>query len=117
MGDSGTGKSALIRQILCQLEQRGETAIVYDPALEYTGQFYTPERGDVILNPLDARSPFLESGRRVAARGRNADAGDVALSRSPPREHVLHRRRRGASSRICSRCGRRPQELAFVVVP
>jgi type IV secretory pathway TraG/TraD family ATPase VirD4 len=58
MGDSGTGKSALIRQILGQLEDRGETAIVYDPALEYTPQFYSPTRGDVILNPLDARSPY-----------------------------------------------------------
>jgi type IV secretory pathway TraG/TraD family ATPase VirD4 len=58
MGDSGTGKSALIRQMLQQVEARGETAIVYDPALEYTGQFYTPDRGDVILNPLDARSPY-----------------------------------------------------------
>lgn len=45
MGDSGTGKSALIRQLLCQLEARGDTAVVYDPALEYTPQFYTPERG------------------------------------------------------------------------
>jgi type IV secretory pathway TraG/TraD family ATPase VirD4 len=62
MGDSGTGKSALIRQILTQLETRGETAIVYDPALEYTGQFYRPDRGDVILNPLDARSPFWSPG-------------------------------------------------------
>ncbi|MEO8481539.1 MAG: type IV secretion system DNA-binding domain-containing protein [Acidobacteriota bacterium] len=58
MGDSGTGKSALIRQILTQIEARGETAIVYDPALEYTPQFYTPARGDAILNPLDARSPY-----------------------------------------------------------
>jgi type IV secretory pathway TraG/TraD family ATPase VirD4 len=58
MGDSGTGKSALIRQLLMQLEERGQTAIVYDPALEYTSQFYTPERGDLILNPLDARSPY-----------------------------------------------------------
>jgi type IV secretory pathway TraG/TraD family ATPase VirD4 len=58
MGDSGTGKSALIRQILQQLERRGETAIVYDPALEYTAQFYTADRGDLILNPLDARSPY-----------------------------------------------------------
>ena len=45
-----------------QLEERGETAIVYDPALEYTPQFYTPERGDVILNPLDARSPYWSPG-------------------------------------------------------
>src|SRR2546426_270961 len=62
MGDSGTGKSALIRQILCQLEDRSETAIVYDPALEYTPQFYTPERGDVILNPLDARGTYWRPG-------------------------------------------------------
>jgi hypothetical protein len=62
MGDSGTGKSALIRQVLGQLEQRGNVAIVYDPALEYTPQFYTPERGDVILNPLDARSPYWSPG-------------------------------------------------------
>ena len=54
MGDSGTGKSALIRQILQQLEDRGETAIVYDPALGYTPQFYMPERDDVIL----MRDPF-----------------------------------------------------------
>jgi hypothetical protein len=58
MGDTGTGKSALIRQLLQQLEHRGDTAIVYDPALEYLPQFYRPERGDVILNPLDARSPY-----------------------------------------------------------
>jgi hypothetical protein len=58
MGDTGTGKSALIRQLLQQLEHRGDTAIVYDPALEYLPQFYKPERGDVILNPLDGRSPY-----------------------------------------------------------
>ena len=58
VGDSGTGKSALIRQMLTQIEARGETAIVYDPALEYTPQFYSVERGDVLLNPLDARSPY-----------------------------------------------------------
>src|SRR5208337_3629682 len=58
MGDRGAGKSSLIRQILRQVEGRGETAIVYDAALEYTAQFYEPERGDVILNPLDARMPY-----------------------------------------------------------
>ena len=58
MGDTGTGKSALIRQLLLQVQERGETAIVYDPALEYTPQFFDPERGDAILNPLDRRTPF-----------------------------------------------------------
>jgi hypothetical protein len=43
MGDSGTGKSALQRQLLMQIMERRETTIVYDPALEYTPQFYRPE--------------------------------------------------------------------------
>ena len=82
MGDSGTGKSALIRQLLCQLEARGDTAIVYDPALEYTPQFYTPERGDVILNPLDARSPSWSPGAELR---HDAEALTVATSLFPDR--------------------------------
>ncbi len=35
MGDTGSGKSSAIRQILRQIAERGETAIVYDPALEF----------------------------------------------------------------------------------
>jgi len=58
VGDSGNGKSATIRQVLSQIAERGETAIVYDPAMEYLPQFYDPARGDVILNPLDSRCPF-----------------------------------------------------------
>ena len=62
MGDTGAGKSALIRQILIQIEDRGETAIVYDPEREYTPQFFNASRGDVILNPLDARMPYWSPG-------------------------------------------------------
>ena len=40
MGDTGQGKSAIVRQALSQIEERGETAIVYDPAMEYLPQFY-----------------------------------------------------------------------------
>ena len=85
MGDSGTGKSTLIRQILLQLEARGETAIVYDPALEYTPQFYTPERGDLILNPLDARSPSWSPGDEVR---HDAEAQTLArrCSRTAPHD-------------------------------
>ena len=57
MGDTGSGKSNAIRQILKQVEQRGESAIVYDPAMEFAAQFYRAERGDLILNPFDARCP------------------------------------------------------------
>ena len=62
MGDTGSGKSALIRQMLMQLTEDRQTAIVYDPAREYVERFYSPERGDIILNPLDARSPYWNPG-------------------------------------------------------
>ena len=84
MGDSGTGKSALIRQLLQQIEARGEAAIVYDPALEYTGQFYTPGRGDHILNPLDARSPFWSPGDEWR---HEAETLTLATSLFPDRHH------------------------------
>src|SRR5262245_22999767 len=82
MGDSGTGKSALIRQLLGQLEDRGDSAIVYDPALEYTSQFYTRERGDVVLNPLDARSPYWSP---VDELRHEAEALTLATSLFPDR--------------------------------
>jgi type IV secretory pathway TraG/TraD family ATPase VirD4 len=84
MGDSGTGKSALIRQLLQQLDRRDETAIVYDPALEYTAQFYTPARGDVILNPLDARSPYWSPGDEWR---HEAETLTLATSLFPDRHH------------------------------
>ena len=65
MGDTGTGKSSLIRQLLEQIADRGEAAIVYDPALEFTPQFYEPHRGDQILNPLDTRMPYWSPGDEV----------------------------------------------------
>ena len=64
MGDTGTGKSSLIRQLLEQIADRGEAAIVYDPALEFTPQFYEADR-DQILNPLDLRMPYWSPGNEV----------------------------------------------------
>jgi hypothetical protein len=80
VGDSGTGKSAAIRQILTQVWERGEAAIVYDPALEYLPQFYNEGRGDVILNPLDGRCPFWSPGDEVP---HEAEALTLAASLFP----------------------------------
>lgn len=84
MGDSGTGKSALIRQILLQVEERGETAIVYDPALEYTPQFFDLRRGDGVLNPLDARMPYWTPGDELR---QGAEALTLAASLFPDRHN------------------------------
>ena len=58
MGDTGVGKTQLIMQCLRQIRGRGDSAIVYDPACEYVQRFYDAKRGDIVLNPLDARCPY-----------------------------------------------------------
>jgi type IV secretory pathway TraG/TraD family ATPase VirD4 len=84
IGDTGAGKSSLIRQILMQVEERRETAIVYDPALEYTPQFYEPGRGDVILNPLDERMPYWSPCDEVRHEA-EAEGLAAALFKDDPR--------------------------------
>ena len=69
MGDTGSGKSNAIRQILRQVERRGETAIVYDPAGEFVQEFLNPERGDLVLNPLDDRCPTWDVAAEMTGRG------------------------------------------------
>ena len=61
-GDTGTGKSTLIRQIIYQIEARGEVAIVFDPDREYIQEFFNEERGDWVLNPKDERCPYWPIG-------------------------------------------------------
>lgn len=80
MGDSGTGKSVIMRQFAQQIEQRGESAIIYDPALEYVTRFYDETRGDIILNPLDIRMPYWSPADEVQ---HEAEALTVAASLFP----------------------------------
>ena len=56
MGTTGTGKSVAIRELLRGAEGRGDRAIIADPDGGFLSRFYDPARGDVILNPFDARS-------------------------------------------------------------
>jgi len=83
MGDTGSGKSSTIRQILRQLEKRGEAGIVYDPAGEFVQEFYRPERGDLILNPLDERCPYWDLSAELSYPG-TADA--IAAAMLPEKE-------------------------------
>jgi type IV conjugative transfer system coupling protein TraD len=55
-GAQGTGKSQLFFAYLDQIRARGKRAIVYDPSGEFTAAYYR-EGKDVILNPMDKRSP------------------------------------------------------------
>jgi hypothetical protein len=81
VGDTGSGKSSIIRQMLYQVADRGESAIVYDPACEFVKQFYNDRRGDIVLNPLDARMPYWNPSEELR---RKAEAKALAVSLYQP---------------------------------
>ena len=56
MGTTGTGKSVAIRELLRGAAARGDRAIIADPDGGFLSRFYDAARGDIILNPFDARS-------------------------------------------------------------
>jgi hypothetical protein len=84
LGDTGSGKSSAIRQILRQVQQRGESAIIYDPAMDFVSEFYSPERGDLILNPLDTRCPYWNLGAEI---NRAETATAIAAAMLPEKEY------------------------------
>jgi len=56
IGTTGTGKSTAIREMLSTALARGDRAVIADPDGGYMRHFYDANRGDMILNPFDARS-------------------------------------------------------------
>ncbi|MDT0576702.1 type IV secretion system DNA-binding domain-containing protein [Croceicoccus sp. F390] len=58
LGTTGSGKTTALRQMLDGIERRGEAALVYDTSGEFIAHYYNPARGDIILNPFDARCTF-----------------------------------------------------------
>ncbi len=81
MGDTGAGKTTLLFQMLRQIEARGESAIVYDPAGEFIQCFYREGRGDVVLNPMDARCPYWSPSSELRTP---AEARTIAASLYQP---------------------------------
>lgn len=81
MGDTGAGKTRLIMQLLRQIQSRGHSAIVYDPACEFVQRFYDKNRHDIILNPLDARCPYWGPSEELRRR---AEAKAIAASLYQP---------------------------------
>jgi len=81
IADTGGGKTTMIMQMLRQIRGRGDSAIVYDPALEYTRRFYDPKR-DLILNPLDRRCPYWGPAEELRT---SSEADAIAVSLFQPR--------------------------------
>jgi len=81
IGDTGSGKTAIIMQMLRQIQVRGHSAILYDPACEFIERFYDEKRGDIVLNPLDRRCPYWGPSEELVRR---AEARTIAASLFQP---------------------------------
>jgi type IV secretory pathway TraG/TraD family ATPase VirD4 len=83
IGTTGTGKSTAIREILGQALARGDRAVIADPDGGYMKSFYDPHRGDVVLNPFDARSVKWDLFAEIK---NDYDVEQLARSLIPDRE-------------------------------
>ena len=54
-GVSGTGKTVLLKDLLRQIKEKGDKAIIYDYTGAFVEVFYNPEK-DIIINPFDERT-------------------------------------------------------------
>ncbi len=63
-GAQGTGKSQQFFALMAQARANGKKGVVYDPSGEFTAAFFR-EGKDILLNPLDARSPNWNPWREI----------------------------------------------------
>ena len=110
IGTTGTGKSTAIAGLLATALARGDRAIITDPDAGYAARFYQPRRGDLILNPFDARSVKWDPFAEVLQPW---DVEQLASGLIPASEDAAAREWRGyartflaAVMRRCCECGR-----------
>ncbi|BBJ32487.1 conjugal transfer protein TraD (plasmid) [Rickettsia asiatica] len=77
-GSTGSGKTNLINTLLPQVRDAKHPAIVVDQTGEMIEQYYDPNRGDIIFNPLDARSHSWDFWQ-------DATSNNVAIGEVDPR--------------------------------
>ena len=82
-GATGVGKTRAMMQVLEQIEQRGDRVALVDPEGELTERYYTPERGDILWNPFDARWPGWSPWDEIE-QPEDADAQAASLSPITP---------------------------------
>ena len=65
VGDTGVGKSHVIRQLLYYARACGDLCVVLDSKLEFIPEFYDATRGDKILSPADERCVWWDLGNEL----------------------------------------------------
>lgn len=76
-GSTGSGKTNLINTLLPQVRDAKHPAIVVDQTGEMIERYYDPNRGDIIFNPLDARSHSWDFWQDATSN--NVAIGEVDL--------------------------------------
>lgn len=79
-GNTGAGKTTIDRDLLYQIQDRGETAILNDPECEFVQEFFNEGRGDIILCPVDQRQPFWSPWFELRDQFKPIDAAALAAS-------------------------------------
>jgi hypothetical protein len=79
-GSTGSGKTTVKRHMLYEVQERRQPAVILDSDAEFVQEFYSEERGDVILNPLDARCPFWSPWLELKDTCFDIDAENLAAS-------------------------------------
>ena len=75
-GDTGTGKSQFMLQLLALLNKMNVAAVLYDPDGLFAKLFFNEQRGDIIINPYDRRCPLWTLKNEIGL----GDAKSVASS-------------------------------------
>jgi len=78
LGDTGTGKSQILHQILDEIKGREsfEAVVIYDPVGEFVEHHFDPAT-DIILNPLDVRAPYWNPAHESQAIGDEVRAAEL----------------------------------------
>jgi len=79
-GNTGSGKTTITRHMLYQIQGRGEVAIINDPEGELVQEFFSVERQDIILCPVDTRQPFWSPWFELRDQFKPIDAASLAAS-------------------------------------
>jgi type IV secretory pathway TraG/TraD family ATPase VirD4 len=64
-GSTGSGKTAVIWNILKYVEAKDDTAVILDPDREYLRSFFKEKRGDWIGNPKDERCFYWDLANEI----------------------------------------------------
>ncbi len=124
LGDPGTGKSQIMHQLLSGIAGREqfEAVVIYDPVGEFLAHHYNPKT-DLILNPLDAHSPYWNPALEVSDYSEEIQAAErlfVAESffpdhpHTPPTSQFFNKAARSIFARLLAKKPE-PEELVYML--